>query len=227
MREKYKILSIFPKGEWPPSIGNHYIRLSLIEHKEKLPSKESSREISEDFILGHVDRIVAKKKTVRISDIFNPPVDEDGKQLPLKVLIDGAPGVGKTTLCHKVSKDWAEDKLLTDYHLVVLLHLRRREVARAKTISDLFYYCDPVLQEKLVSTIVQSHGEGVLVLLDGFDELSHEQRANSIFSDLISGDLLPKCSVVVTSRPYASECLQELPCIQRHVEVCGFNEYNI
>jgi len=30
------------------------------------------------------------------------------------VLVDGAPGVGKTTLCIKMSKDWACHRILTE-----------------------------------------------------------------------------------------------------------------
>ena len=220
-------MSIFPEGEWPPSIGNRYIQLALIQYQERFPGEESTRVVSEGCLLGRIDRIIAQKKRIEVPEVFQPDSDEEGKQLPLRVLVDGAPGVGKTTLCLKVCKDWADQKLLVNYHLVVLLQLRQEEHDSVKSIRDIFFYPDPKLQDETISTIVQSGGEGVLVILDAFDELTHEQRRKSIFMKLIYGQLLPKCSVIVTSRPYASEQLQQLKCIQKHVEVLGFTDHQI
>ena len=227
LKERYRAMSVFPEGEWPPSIGNRYIHLALIQHQEKFPGKESTRVVSEGCLLGRIDRIIARKKGIKIPEVFQPDLDEEGEELPLRVLVDGAPGVGKTTLCLNVCKDWADQKLLINFHLVVLLQLRQEELDSVKSIQDIFYYPDPKLQDETISTIVQSGGEGVLVILDAFDELTHEQRRKSIFRKLISGHLLPKCSVVVTSRPYASEQIQQLKCIQKHVEVLGFTDRQI
>ena len=143
------------------------------------------------------------------------------------MLVDGAPGVGKTTLCLRICKDWADQKLLINFHLVVLQQLRQEELDSVLSIQDIFYYPDPKLQDETISTIVQSGGEGMLVILDAFDELTHEQRRKSICMKLISGHLLPKCSVVVTSHPYASEIIQQLKCMQKHVEVPGFTDRQI
>ena len=66
------------------------------------------------------------------------------------------------------------------------------------------------------------HGEGLLIIFDGWDELSVELRQSSLATRIIRKDLLDKCSVIVTSRSYASSSLLDLDSINRHVEVIGF-----
>ena len=43
-----------------------------------------------------------------------------------RLLVEGRPGSGKTTLVHKISQDWATGDLLTFKHvrLLILVHLR-------------------------------------------------------------------------------------------------------
>ena len=71
-------------------------------------------------------------------------------------------------------------------------------------------------------------GKNLLMIFDGYDELTYEQRENdSIFLDIICGRQLPNCAVLVTSRPYASNTLKQLSTINRHVEVVGFSKEQI
>ena len=66
------------------------------------------------------------------------------------------------------------------------------------------------------------------MIFDGYDELTYQQRrVNFIFLDVIRGEVLPDCAVLVTSRPYASNYLHQLESINRHVEVLGFKEEQI
>ena len=221
LKERYQELSVFPDCEWPPFIGDQYIRLALIKHPIRLPTQESIREMREDLLRGRVDKVAEEKEAIDIPGIFACP--EKGKHL--RVLVDGAPGVGKTTLCRKISQDWGCDGFLSGYQLVVLLHLRDRQIAKAMRIEEFFHHDDPELQAKVVRQVRNTSGAGVLLIFDGFDELSEEERMDrSLFLDIIKGEVLSQCSVLVTSRPYASENLQCLRSVVRHVEVLGFKE---
>ena len=58
---------------------------------------------------------------------------------PIKVVVDGPPGVGKTTLCKKLCNMWAKNELKKcSFDHVFLLLLRDERVASAEaTLSSL------------------------------------------------------------------------------------------
>lgn len=181
--------------------------------------------MQEDYLRGRIDKITCNKKAIDIPGIFEAPTEKDRN---LKVLIDGAPGVGKTTLCRKICQDWGSHGFIEQYSLVVLLHLRERKIAKAKQIEEFFYHDDPDVQTEVVQLVRKTLGANLLLIFDGFDELSFEERTHdSLFLDIIKGNTLPQCCVIVTSRPYASEKLHQLRSIIRHVEVLGFTEEQI
>ncbi len=70
----------------------------------------------------------------------------------------------------------------------------------------------------------------MLFLFEGFDELPEKLRSeSSVFLDIIMGKELPKATVLITSRPWASEILHK-KCkkrISQHIEILGFTKDNI
>ena len=92
------------------------------------------------------------------------------------VLIEGAPCSGKSTLAWKLCQKWGENKALQLYRLVVLLGLREKRVREIQTIGKLFRRCKP----EAVEEITQTEGEGVILLLDGWDELPVELRRRNL-----------------------------------------------
>ena len=223
LREKYRRLPIFPGGsEWPPPVGKYDTQVALIEHEEYPQNSCTAAEDMGDIVVGRVDRILSRKRSISVKEIFATTGSE------LKVLIDGAPGVGKTTLTRRFVKDWAEGKLLSAYDFVLLLPLRDRRIAQASCISELFYHDDQDLRQQVAGYVCKTMGANIMLIFDGFDELSLSQRKEgSLLLDIISGEKLLHCSVILTSRPCASEAIRRLQYLSRHVEVLGFTEQQI
>ena len=230
IKTRYLQQSVLPESEWPPSLGGQYIRLALIS-QGRLPYHHRYEDVIEqqrDYTRGDYDKILEYKTKIELTAAFDKVICEGGNELPLKMLIDGAPGVGKTTLSRKVSCMWAEGELLERFWLVLLLHLRERAISKAKTVDEVFYHEDSELQRDIVKFVKERSGDGVLIIFDGFDELSsYERSKQSLFLDISRGKILPECAVVITSRPYASRSLQELPLIKRHIEVLGFTDEQV
>ena len=230
VKARYVQQSILPDSGWPPSLGGQYIRLALIHQERQLRNYtyESVVEQQKDYTRGDYDKIMEYKTKIELIKAFEEMVCEGGNKIVLKMLIDGAPGVGKTTLSRKVSNMWANGEILQRYWLVLLLHLREKAISKAKTIDKFFYHHDRNLQQHIIKFVKERSGDGVMIIFDGFDELSFFERSEkSLFLDICRGEVLPKCAVVVTSRPYASRSLQELQVINRHIEVLGFTEQQV
>ena len=142
---------------------------------------------------------------IQFEDILKPV---SNKRLRF-VLMEGEPGIGKSTLAKELALRWAEksDKTLSKYYIAILIQLRFEIYHKAQGIDDLFIEFEDQMTE-LKLEVNKSKGEGVLWILDGFDELPyHLRNNNSIFMQLISGYILPKSTVIVTSRPVASDPL--------------------
>ena len=136
--------------------------------------------------------------------------------------------MGKSTLCKRIAKDWANGTVeeLKKFKLVMLVSLRR--CRRANKVAEIFdNFGHEETCRSAIDIVIRDLGEGVLLMLDGFDELSPELRKNSLFLELITGRRLTNCTLFVTSRPYASQILKSLEIFSRHVEILGFSEDHI
>ena len=148
-------------------------------------------------------RATAKQKVVEGTEIFKSHEECDR---PRKVLIEGKPGMGKTTYCNKVAYDWAinvknEGDCFPEFEMVLLLKCLDVEIG-----SDLWGAIDDQLlpgeihrkeREKFFEFIRQNQSK-VLLILDGLDELPSSKLPE--FTDVIQGKMLPLCHLVVTAR---------------------------
>ena len=188
-------------------------------------------------IHGSIDDILECKAPIRMKNILRPNCVYDSRDdkkhehyQVTQLLIEGAPGMGKSTFAWEVCQKWGQHQLFNEYSLVVLLKFRDKSVQEAKSISDLFCYPLPELQSDIVHDIVLSGGHGLLLILEGFDEAPASKRTiDSIFVRLFRGQILPKATVILTTRPSASAELRQL-CrgkYSRRIEIIGFGKKEI
>ena len=123
---------------------------------------------------------------------------------PRKVLIEGDPGMGKTTYLQKLAYDWANKQNEWDAsfpEIEVLLLLRCNDIKSSiwEAIDEQLL-CEDI-EEKDKETFfkyIQENQSKVLLLLDGLDEADPCER--DIYLSLVTCQLLPACHVVITSR---------------------------
>ncbi len=203
-----------------------YINLAVIDKVNSINSDVSEMHpVTNNTLHWDIDNIIENKRAVKLEEVGKL---EDGT-LAKRIVVQGAPGVGKTTMALEICRRWREESLLAEYSLVILLRMRDTRVQEAKSISDLFFHYDPKLREAVVKHVADAVGEGVLFIIEGFDELSDERQKSSIFADLIKGAILERAAVMVMTRPSAGEtAASNLPTESlQHVEVVGFTREQI
>ena len=174
--------------------------------------------------------IVAKEKTrgkvtnevTSMTSIFTPHED---CQRPKVVLIEGEPGMGKTTYCQKLAYDWATRqgrKLDESFPKVeVLLLLRCREIKsgiwEAIDKKILPEDIEPEVREMFIQFLRENPSK-VLLVLDGLDEADPEKLR--LFRKLVQKENLPGCFIVLTSRHEAGSTIR--PYTDTSLEILGF-----
>jgi len=237
------------KDAWPPEQLKDYTALSLIHHKHQ-PTQKQILTLAQAKGSGNLENIIAatsgnhsplkenasdeqlvaclkeSKSTQNISDILNP-LNNPGHKQSRTVLIEGAPGLGKTVLLKQIAYRWAKNEILLKSETVFLLALRDPVVRAMTSVSDLvqYFYAEKTETSKIYANhISKSNGKNITILLDGYDELPVKTRQDSFIAQIIQHKILSLSSVIITSRPHASSNLRSIALCQ--VDILGFTKEN-
>ncbi|CAH3165827.1 unnamed protein product [Pocillopora meandrina] len=190
------------------------------------------------FFLGNIFtrlKVVRRKKTrgvitdvfVDMSSILDP---YEECSAPRTVLIEGEPGMGKTTYCKKYAYDWATKQQKpqgcgsTAFKVVLLLKCRDIHSDVWEAIDDQLLSLD--IDEKVKRQFFQfirENQSSILLILDGLDELPSGKL--SMFSKLIEGKALPRCHIVATARHEAGKEVRK--CCDALLQIEGFTKEHV
>ena len=149
-------------------------------------------------------RQTGAEQVISITGVFKP---HSGCSKPRTVLIEGEPGMGKTTYCQKVVYDWANgqetDASFPKIKLVLLLKCHDMSGNIWEAIDDQLLPKDIEEEEREnFFKYIRANQSQVLLVLDGLDEAP--SNLMKIFSDLVESRELSKCHIILTSRQEGS-----------------------
>ena len=227
---------------WPPNYVKGYTPLMLFHYQDQYTAKQSaamaklihsgelqqvavSETSNPKYVRLPTDGEAKSKLTKNIPEILTTLEASDDGQL---ILIEGAPGIGKTVLLHEIAYQWGNKTLLQSYKLVLLVRLRDPDVQRMITIYDLLQlFCKGDIKAAEIAAgcndyIFDNSGKDIIFLFDGYDEFPVALQENSLIANIINREVLPDCGLIVSSRPHASVNLRLVASIR--VEILGFTE---
>ena len=213
----YSKMNEIPKDSWPPVTNTEFINLALIARNKRT---------NDDYdyaVQGDMDDIIAAKENVEYEEVFGKY--ESGALL----LVEGRPGSGKTTLMHKVTRDWAiKRNVLLGAEVVVLVPLRlffEKDV----TLSNLFekYIESDNERIEFIERAKRKNGEGICFIIDGLDEYELNNDRSTLVYKLIHKHVLPLAMVIVASRPVGTASVRNEASVDKRIEVLGFKNEQI
>ena len=173
-----------------------------------------------EYSIMHIKVEKSLKPINKVSDIFQPYTTTAGTKF---ILIQGASGMGKTTLCKEITYRWVEKYLLEDTKLLLLIYLRDPAISKINNLQDFIhhFYKGDSSSLKRFSEIIHEKSDDVTIILDGLNEF--DLSTDSFIVDILKRNALPYCRIIVTTS-HLNGSNQLCKGADVRVEVLGFTD---
>ncbi len=194
LEERMKIQRIPWLEEDQMEMNDIYLPNRLIE-EIKTPSSTQTKQLKDYTELFDNSKESEEGKEETKGKIKN-------KKQRKKILIKGAPGIGKSTLTAKMVYDWAVSTWNT---FALVFFISMKVINPGEAIENIIVdgnitpsLCDEEIPPEKIKKILKENGEKVLLIFEGLDE----QSKNDDVMKIIKGQKLRSCNFLVTSRPH-------------------------
>ena len=204
----YRSMSPFPRYKWPqtPTTKKPF-NLRLLD----VSSTSSSQ---------------SKEQPISLHCLVQPP---EGCDKIGCVFVQGVPGIGKSCLTVQLCRHWHDIDRLNKFPLVMLVRAQEKTAQEAKTLNDLFVHSNAGFTQAVVQEVTIMKGEGILIVLDGLDQVSLSPLRSVLLEQILEGKCLPNATLLITTRTNMTSKLMSL-CkrkVDRLVELIGFTQDEI
>ena len=230
------------------SVDNFYI--DVVIHTERARHKFSKNMERHEIYDVYTKVPPTSIRLEKIKDLFRPNKDTKGK-VPRSILAIGRPGIGKTVLTEKITRDWANN--VDNYYdnKIAILFKFRWFNGNVKELYNIFLKKFLQLGTRLsddeferIYEVITKEPQKAILIFDGLDEFygnymhcldessiipddpNTRMSAMNLFVKLFQGNMLKGATILVTSRPTADDFYSKLN-FDRNVEILGFTHDKI
>ena len=229
-----------------PYKPEQFTNVAFIQHKHSEVTEESVTAVANvvyngDIIIDSIGGGNVFMQSMQLSDYYTSctkgtnileflhTINSIPKREPFLILIEGSPGIGKTSICKEIAFQWGKNEK-TDLTFIICLH----EIAtqNINSFETLFEYICPGKQITQLNNVSDYLAGGadkrIMVIIDGYEELFKDAHSNSkvFINNIIKRDVLQfqKCDLVISTR-----CAAAVIDLSEHknwyrVELLGFTE---
>ena len=180
--------------------------------------------------LRFVSRRRVGSSAIDMDDIFGSSERDNGHL----VLVEGSPGIGKTTFCLKLAHDWANGAMSRNFSSFKLIFLLKCRDMKGDIVEDVVeeifeQLLREDLKEKDKEALVNfledlNNQKQILIILDGLNELP--EKSEDLVNKVLGRKKLPFCYVLATTRQEKGIDTRKQFKFHICLEVEGFSEEN-
>ena len=193
------------------------MREGLVGCTNQLPQPDNVETESDSSIRSH-----------NIAVAFKPFEKHDGTTVtPEVIIISGAPGMGKTTLCKEMAYQWAKGQFLDNNCLVFFLYLQDPETQKICDLQSFIHYfhnfdkAAAEFSKQCADVLIERDNKDVTILLVGYDEyfdVSSDLFLTGILNRKVS--CFAQSKLVITCGPITTDKLKHVADVK--VDLLGF-----
>ena len=154
--------------DWLTCYVKHYIPLTLFCYKENYTKSEATavaRMLTSPGTMTHEHHGNVGKFTESISNLFTH--FENLTCSPYVIFIEGAAGIGKSTLCKEIVLQWANKKVLKNRSVIFLLFMHDPKIKNLTNVELLVnhFIQSEILACKITEWLVTTDGKYLTIIV--------------------------------------------------------------
>eukprot|EP00057_Strongylocentrotus_purpuratus_P011833 XP_011666307.1 PREDICTED: protein NLRC5 [Strongylocentrotus purpuratus] len=154
---------------------------------------------------------------------------------PMRLLLEGEAGMGKTTLIAKLAYDWAtqaDSSPLKDIPLFIAIPFRewKPEWTIGTAVRECLLASDSTITARQIDHYIKTNPEATKMVLEGYDEAKlsiNDKKASGYIGRVLRNEELRETQILVTTRPWRVVDFKGFIRTYTRIEIEGFQKEEI